>query len=84
VVSAAWLVVMPGTEFAALWGGSTLARWRRRGIYRALVARRARLAHERGIRNLLVVASEDSCPILQRLGMHAVGVTTPWLWTPAT
>jgi hypothetical protein len=37
VVSAAWLVSMPGTEFNALWGGSTLAAWRRRGIYRALM-----------------------------------------------
>ena len=37
VVSAAWLVGMPGTEFNALWGGSTLAAWRRRGIYRALM-----------------------------------------------
>ena len=25
VVSAAWLVFYPGTEFAGLWGGSTLA-----------------------------------------------------------
>lgn len=41
MVSAAWLVIIPGTEFAALWGGSTLAEWRRKGIYRALVARRA-------------------------------------------
>lgn len=83
VVSAAWLVVMSGTEFAALWGGSTLARWRRKGIYRALVARRAQTARDRGIKYLLVEASKDSCPILQRLGMHAVGTTTPWVWSPA-
>ncbi len=41
LVSAAWLVFKPGTDFAGLWGGSTLAAWRGRGIYRALVARRA-------------------------------------------
>ncbi|MEV1320266.1 GNAT family N-acetyltransferase [Micromonospora arborensis] len=58
VVSAAWLVVViPGTEFAALWGGSTLPQWRRKGIYRALVARRARVAADRGVRYLLV----DGC-----------------------
>ncbi|WP_444947955.1 GNAT family N-acetyltransferase [Micromonospora ureilytica] len=84
VVSAAWLVVIASTEFAALWGGSTLPQWRRKGIYRALVARRAQVAADRGIRYLLVDASKDSRPILQRLGLHAVGTTTPWVWSPTT
>jgi GNAT superfamily N-acetyltransferase len=83
VVSAAWLVFKPGTEFAALWGGSTLAGWRGRGIYRALVARRAQLAAQRGVRYLQVDASEDSRPILQRLGFLAVTTTTPYVWTPS-
>jgi hypothetical protein len=83
-VSAAWLVIIPGTEFAALWGGSTLVQWRRKGIYRALVARRAQIAANRGIKYLLVDASKDSRPILQRLGLHAVGTTTPWVWSPTT
>lgn len=82
VVSAGWLVGMPGTEFNALWGGSTMAAWRGRGIYRALVARRAQVAVERGVKYLLVDASNDSSPILQRLGMHQVATTTPWVWTP--
>ena len=51
-VSAAWLSFNPGTEFGGLWGGSTLAEWRGRGIYRALVAARARLATERAVRYL--------------------------------
>ncbi len=42
LVSAAWLVLRPGTQFAGLWGGSTLASHRGRGIYRALVARAPR------------------------------------------
>jgi hypothetical protein len=82
VVSTAWLVVLPGTEFASLWGGSTLFGLRGRGIYRSLVAYRARLAVERGIRYLWVDASDDSSPILQRLGLRAVTTTTPWVWTP--
>ncbi|MFE9694564.1 GNAT family N-acetyltransferase [Micromonospora sp. NPDC005806] len=82
VVSAAWLVVVPGTQFGALWGGSTLARWRRKGIYRALVAQRAQRAARRGLTYLMVDASADSCPILRRLGMHEVSTTTPWVWTP--
>lgn len=82
VVSAGWLVHNPGTDFAGLWGGSTLAPWRRRGIYRALVARRAQLAAERGVGYLQVDASENSRPILQRLGFTAVTTTTPYIWTP--
>jgi GNAT superfamily N-acetyltransferase len=82
VVSAAWLVYNPGTEFAGLWGGSTLAAWRRRGIYRALVARRAQLAAERGVKDLQVDASDNSRPILQRLGFVAITTTTPYVWTP--
>lgn len=48
VVCAAWLVFRTGAGFASLWGGSTLAEWRGRGIYRALVAVRAALAVSAG------------------------------------
>ena len=82
VVCAAWLVLREGEGFAGLWGGSTLAEWRGRGIYRAMVAQRAQLAVQRGVKYLQVDASEDSRPILQRLGLHAVTTTTPYVWTP--
>ncbi len=83
VVSAAWLVFREGTEFASLWGGSTLSQWRGRGIYHALVATRAALAVARGVRYLQVDASSDSAPILRRLGFHAVTTTTPYVWSPS-
>jgi GNAT superfamily N-acetyltransferase len=83
-VSAAWLVFRPGTDFAGLWGGSTLAPWRGRGIYRALVGVRARLAAARGVRFLQVDASKDSAPVLRRMGFEAVTTTTPYVWTPPT
>jgi len=82
VVSAAWITLKEGTDFAGLWGGSTLAAWRRRGIYRALVARRAQLAAAHDVKYLQVDASPDSRPILERLGLHAVTTTTPYVWTP--
>lgn len=82
VVSAAWIVFYPGTEFAGLWGGSTLEAWRGRGVYRALIAARARLAVARGVRYLQVDASDDSAPILGRLGFRAVTTTTPYVWAP--
>lgn len=80
VVSSARLVFEPGTEFAGLWGGATLTAWRGRGIYRALVAHRAQVATERGTRYLQVDATDDSRPILRRLGFTAVTTTTPYVW----
>lgn len=82
VVSAAWLVLNEGTDFAGLWGGSTLSEWRRKGIYKALVARRAQTAHDRGMKYLQVDASDDSKPILRKLGFRALTTTTPYVWTP--
>jgi hypothetical protein len=79
VVSAAWLVPLRGTTVAGLWGGSTLASHRRRGIYRALVAERARIAVQLGYRIVQVDASDDSRPILERLGLSTVGSTTPYV-----
>jgi hypothetical protein len=84
VVSAAWVTFFqPGTDsFARLLGGSTLPQWRGRGIYRALVAARALRAAARSVRYLQVDASEDSAPILRRLGFRAVTTTTVYVWTP--
>ena len=82
VVSAAWLEINPGTDFAGLWGGATLPAWRGRGIYKVLVAARAQVAAARGVKYLQVDASADSEPILRRLGFSAITTTTPFVWTP--
>jgi GNAT superfamily N-acetyltransferase len=68
-----------GAEFAGLWGGGTLPAWRGRGVFRALVAHRARLAVERGYRYLQVDASAESRPILRRLGFTELTTTTPYV-----
>ncbi|MEO3786220.1 GNAT family N-acetyltransferase [Actinocorallia sp. B10E7] len=83
IVSAAWMVLREGREFASLWGGSTLAAWRGRGIYRALVATRVLVAEQHSHPYLQVDASDDSRPVLERLGFHAITTTTPYIWTPA-
>ncbi|MFD9409454.1 GNAT family N-acetyltransferase [Streptomyces sp. NPDC059989] len=80
-VSAARMEMRPGTPFAGLWGGGTDPQWRGRGIYRLLVAHRARIAAERGIPYLQVDASADSRPILERLGFGVLGVTVPYIWS---
>jgi GNAT superfamily N-acetyltransferase len=82
VVAAGWVEFHPGSLFAGLWGGATLRQWRGRGIYRALVARRAQLAAAREVPYLQVDASSDSAPILRRLGFQALTTTTPYVWTP--
>ncbi|MEO6503140.1 MAG: GNAT family N-acetyltransferase [Jatrophihabitantaceae bacterium] len=82
LVTVAWLVRDHGSEFATLWGGATRPGWRGKGIYRAMVARRAQYAVRVGARFVQVDASDESAPILQRLGFVAVATTTPYLWTP--
>ena len=82
VVSAAWLVFADAGDFAGLWGGATLTEWRGRGIYKALVALRAEAARERGVKFLHVDASDDSKPILQRVGFLPLTSTTPYVWSP--
>ncbi len=72
----------PGTDFASLWGGGTVPEWRGKGIYKALVAVRTRSAAARGIRYLQVDASDDSRPILQRLGFVQLDTTTPYNYVP--
>jgi GNAT superfamily N-acetyltransferase len=81
-VSAARMELVPGTRFAGLWGGGTLEGWRGRGLYRALVAHRARAAQERGYRYLQVDASSQSRPILERLGFAPLTTTTPYTYAP--
>lgn len=82
VVSAGWMFAWPDRGFAGLRGGTTLPRWRGRGLYRALVAERARRAMTLGARYLQVDASPDSRPVLCRLGFTAVTSVTQYIWTP--
>ncbi|MFG2590063.1 GNAT family N-acetyltransferase [Streptomyces sp. NPDC048438] len=82
-VSSARMEMHPGTGFAGLWGGGTAAEWRGRGIYRALIAHRARIAAGLGYRFLQVDATDRSAPILRRLGFTALSTTTPYVYRTA-
>lgn len=81
-LTAGWVRYHPGTDFCSLWGGSTLVEWRRKGLYRALLRHRAIEAERRGFRYARVDASEDSRPILQRVGLLRVAGTTPYVFKP--
>lgn len=82
LVCAAFAMYEPGTDFVALLGGATLPKWRGRGIYRAMIAARAREAVARGVRLLHVDASPASAPILRRCGFHEITTSTHYEWTP--
>ncbi len=81
VVSAGRLDIVPGTEFGGLWGGAVLADWRGQGIYRAMVAARARSAMRLGAVYLHSDCTDMSRPILERSGLVMVTTTTPYNWT---
>jgi len=81
-VAAARLELAHGRCFAGLWGGGTVPGYRSRGIYRGLVAARAREALRRGYRYLTVDARETSRPVLARLGFSALTSITGWKLKP--
>lgn len=80
IVSAGRLEPVEGTEFAGIWGGSTLPEYRGRGIYRALTSARARSAIGHGKRYINSDSTEFSRPILERSGFLKVSTTTPYEW----
>lgn len=79
-VCSAWVRFTEASQFAGLWGGSTLKEYRRRGIYTAMLAVRAQEALRRGIRFLTVDASPMSRPILEKLGFQLLTLSTPCMW----
>lgn len=66
----------------ALHGGMVRPQYRRKGIFRTIVARRLEDARERGLRVLLVEASPHSRPILHRLGFTELAETVPYRKPP--
>jgi len=81
-VAAAWMRFPEHSDFATLWGGSTLASHRKRGIYADLVAARIAEARQRGARYAMVEARDTSRPILERLGFVSFTTVTGYLWRP--
>jgi GNAT superfamily N-acetyltransferase len=69
-------------NFGLLFGGGVSPSFRRQGIYRALVAERAKEARRRGCRYLVADARETSRPILQNLGFIGAASETTWVLAP--
>ncbi len=79
-VSAAWIYYPLGSQFASLWGGSTLAEFRGRGLYTALLAARVQEAIKRQVNYLTVDASPMSRPILEKFGFEKIATCYPCKW----
>ncbi len=76
------LYTSAGSAFGGLYGGGTLASFRGRGGYRAMVAARMHEAARLGARYVLVDALPTSLPILLDLGFSHLTDTWPCKWEP--
>lgn len=68
-------------RFASMFGGSTLAAHRGRGLYRAVLAERLYAAAQHGAAFALVDAGPMSRPILKNLGFQTLTGTTPYVYS---
>ncbi|MCG7495310.1 GNAT family N-acetyltransferase [Vibrio sp. Of7-15] len=74
----AWINFNGDSPFSGLWAGSTLEAYRGKGLYRSLLAARAREAKRRGIRYLTIDASPMSRPIVEQFGFEFITYTRPY------
>lgn len=68
-------------RIASLFGGSTLAEYRHRGLYRSLLTARLAEAQRRGAEFAIIDAGPMSRPILERLHFTVLTGTTPYHYT---
>jgi hypothetical protein len=73
--STAWIRFHENSQFAGLWGGSSIEAYRQRGLYTALLAVRAQEARQRGVRYLTIDASPMSQPIVAKQGFQILAIS---------
>lgn len=79
-IACAWATFWRDRPFAPLFGGTVLPKYRGQGVYRAMVARRASSAADRGIQWCVVDAGSASLPILERLGFKSFSRRVCFRW----
>jgi hypothetical protein len=79
---AGWTYFHPHGQFADLWGGSTVAEYRQRGLYTAILAIRVQEAQRRGYRFLTVDTSPMSRPIVAQHGFRWLTHAQDFDWSP--
>ena len=77
--SIAWTYFPPG-QFATLFAGSTIAEYRRQGLYTSLLATRLKEIRERGYRYAVVEAGAMSKPIVAKHGFRHLTTVYDYQW----
>jgi GNAT superfamily N-acetyltransferase len=80
--STGWTYFNANSDFAGLWGGSTLEQYRGQGLYTALLATRVQETLQRGRRFLTIDASPMSQPIVTKHGFRLLAYAHACKWKP--
>ncbi|MFB9135277.1 GNAT family N-acetyltransferase [Vibrio olivae] len=75
-VTSAWLTFNGNSPFAGIWGGSTIKEFRGNGYYSLLLNKRISEAKLKGVKYLIIDASDMSKPIVSKRGFEVVATTT--------
>jgi len=76
-----WIYFTANSQFASLWGGSTVPAYRQQGLYTAVLAARVQEAVQRGYRFLTIDASPMSRPIVAKHGFRLLTYAHACEWT---
>lgn len=79
-----WVYFHPHSQFASLWGGSTIPEYRDQGLYTAVLAVRVKEAIRRGYRYMTIDASSMSRPIVERHGFRLLTYAHACEWKIAS
>ena len=77
-----WVQFHEESQFASLWGGTTLPQYRGRGLYTAVLAVRVQEAIRRGHSFLTIDASKMSRPIVEKYGFQLLTYAHACMWYP--
>ncbi|WP_240311151.1 GNAT family N-acetyltransferase, partial [Vibrio cholerae] len=75
-VTSAWLTFNGSSPFSGIWGGSTIEEFRGNGYYSLLLNKRIAEAKSKGVKYLIIDASDMSKPIVSKRGFEIVATTT--------
>ncbi len=78
--SAGWIYFHEDSQFASLWGGSTIPKYRKMRLYTAVMAARVQAAIQRGYRFLTIDASPMNTPIAASRGFQLLTYAHACTW----
>ncbi|MCP4429126.1 MAG: GNAT family N-acetyltransferase [Chloroflexi bacterium] len=78
--SAGWIYFHENSQFASLWGGSTVPKHRKKRLYTAVMAARVQAAIQRGYRFLTIDASPMNKPIAASRGFQLLTYAHACTW----